>query len=381
MGIFELWDMAMEDSRNKLEQQRMANTLMQRQMDAQSRLIDLSGETREQYVPPLGLLNVEGAPPEAQLGSVGDFTRTVPALHHPYVHNEVVGVAAGRAPATTAQQLLGGKTGGRATELLSIGRMLGLQGKELVDFIRGGGQGVDPTQAYLSTLLGMQREADLTDKAEERRIAREERRAEFTGKRNMVTGSVGTLRDMYGAMKRMAPYNVFGNPMVSELGAQFMSMAPEQALGMASRLGMGQEIGPEDLALLRSGMADFGRYANNVVLNTAGSSQNIRGTNANMSIIQDSKPNMDSPAQSNFNGMKHLMEQELLNNDTLPEDFRMADADRQWLESTIEEINDRQQAIMDAIEFVNRYRGDEVRMQQLRQMLMEDGISPAEVGL
>jgi hypothetical protein len=399
MGVFDLIKMATEDSRNKLEQQRMANELSRRQLDAQTQLSNLATEIRPMdRVPgaPLAILGMEGehigyAP--GLPGVIPSETPEVPALHTRAGRGELVGLAANIAPGATATNLLGG----RQTERMRIGEMLGLRDQELVDFMTTGQQtgleGLIAEMKILETQSRMlEREEQSRIRGEEQAQLRKERRAENAKKQNLVLGSVGTLQDMYAAMKQLAPYNIMGNPLVSENAARplvsenaarFASLAPDQMLASASQFGMGQALTPTQLEALRIPLGDFGRLQSNVVLNTSASLEGIRPTVFSMSTIEQSKPSLDRPAQSNFNGMRFLMEQELLNDNALDDEFRMSPSQRKWLEGSIAEIDERQAAINEAVEVVRlaQSKGRTDILEDLRQRLIADGISPSEVGL
>jgi len=82
-------------------------------------LSDLLQSTRKQFVPPLGLLNVEGAPDESRLGSVGGFERSVPALQTPEGLAEAQGLLAQASPQSLAG-LLGSGTGRAPPAVLRV---------------------------------------------------------------------------------------------------------------------------------------------------------------------------------------------------------------------------------------------------------------------
>jgi hypothetical protein len=336
---------------------------------------------------PLAILGMEGehigyAP--GMPGVIPSETPEVPALHTRSGRGELVGLAANLAPGATATNLLGG----RQTERMRIGEMLGLRDQDLVDFMTTGQQtgleGLIAEMKILETQSRMlEREEQSRIRDEEQAQLRKERRAENARKQNLVLGSVGTLQDMYAAMKQLAPYNIMGNPLVSENAARFASLAPDQMLASASQFGIGQALTPTQLEALRIPLGDFGRLQSNVVLNTSASLEGIRPTVFSMSTIEQSKPSLDRPAQSNFNGMRFLMEQELLNDNALDDEFRMSPSQRKWLEGSIAEIDERQAAINEAVEVVRlaQSKGRTDILEDLRQRLIADGISPSEVGL
>lgn len=349
--------------------------------DSQSRrastegLQELLTSTEKQFVPPLGLLGVEGLPSP---GSVGGFERDVPAITTPQGQQELLGLLAGSAPAAFANQMgasiLGNQgTPSRVSERMRVGQELGLTGDELVQFAGGGGGG--SSDVLRDVLTGLQiktEEAKLTERNREIQ-AEQDARAESV---NRLTSAGQSILSLETRIDSLADTGVLGNPVDLETAFGVASLAPEFMVeGVTGAFG--EQMSKEDVAAVRDQAQEFDIFANDVLVNTAGDLEAIGRTDAGRSLLSGTKPNSGLGAQPNI-AAAALAAQRVLDSD--PEK-RMDPTVRRGLEALVQRAEggnaERQQDIADAKQAL----ADGAPLEEILKLLRENGIDPAEIGL
>lgn len=345
-------------------------------------LADLLGQSVIPAGAPLDVMDIEGgilAQTQGVPGRVPTQSQTrVPLVSTPGGQQQAFGAAVQAAPAAAVNQLMAGLLGETSTReqsvdrRLAVGRELGLEGQELVDFVGKGGGG----DSFLETLLGGLRAEDLGGKITERnqQLAEDERLRKEAG--NRLNSSAESILSLEQRIDSLKGKGVLGNPLDLETAFGVASVIPESLVQGATGL-VGDSMTKDDIAALRNQQQEFNIFANDVLVNTAGDLTAMGRTDAGRSLLAGTKPSADLGPQANV-AAAGLAAKRVLDADT---DNQLQPETRRRLEALIRRAEggnaERQQDIADARQAL----AEGAPLEDVMRRLEENGINPAELGL
>jgi len=268
-------------------------------------LADLLGQQVFPAGADLNIMGLEGdvlgtAPGILGISPTESVGQRVPLISTPQGQQQAFGAAVQAAPAAAVNQLMAGLLGQQdprrqsVDARLEIGRELGLEGQELVDFVGKGGGG----DSFLETLLGGLRAEDLGGKITERnqQLAEDERLRKEAG--NRLNSSAESILSLEQRIDSLKGKGVLANPLDLETAFGVASVIPESLVQGATGL-VGDSMTKEDIAALRNQQQEFNIFANDVLVNTAGDLTAMGRTDAGRSLLAGTKPSADLGPQAN----------------------------------------------------------------------------------